>query len=205
MRDELFGSLLVGLLGLGWQGCGESGSRQFLDGLETTGTVFSPISAKEGVHPDRSVLDDAGNPFVLASIGQEDRWYIQSNGGDILAFYSWATLLARGPSGENQYFSAMKLKDIYEKGAVKLELLSQVQETGIAAFQAVLDEFPNSVSYYVDPGTKEVIPFRLAPLAYDGIVALGGKPKHGWIKVQGPDENGDGQPESTVIQAGMDQ
>ncbi len=196
-------SLLLAVLGPGLAGC-ERGSRMYLDGLEVSGVLYEPISTREGVHPDRSVLKDRANPFVLASVFPEDRWFIQNHGGDVLAFYAWATWLARAPSGESQYYAALSLQSIYEKGEAEEAHLAQVQQTAIAAFQALLDEFPDSVSYSVVPGTGEVVPFRLAPLSYQGIVALGGKPEHGWTQVLVPDQNGDGEPESTVIQIKMD-
>jgi hypothetical protein len=53
----------------------------------------------------------------------------------------------------------------------------------IRAYQAVLDNFPESVTY--DPTGK--IPYSLATMSLQGILGLGGTPQGGWVLVKGED------------------
>ena len=72
-------------------------------------------TANEGVHPDRSVLDDPANPFALGKLTDATIWQLQSNGGAVAAFYAWATANAHGANGERQYYAALDVMTIYER------------------------------------------------------------------------------------------
>lgn len=131
-----------------------------------------------GVHPSQTVLDCPANPFT-AGVGAETKWRIQTAGGPVAAFYAWATLLALQPTGEHQYYAAAALKGIYLAAEADQGELETVRRMAVAGFQAVLDDFPDSVSY----DTTGTVPFRLATPAYRAIVELGERPKGGWVLV----------------------
>ena len=93
-------------------------------------------------------------------------------------------MLAREPTGEHQFFTATKLRDIYNAREVEGILREEVRQHAIDAFQAVLDEFPDSV--IVDAtGTQN---FRLATPSMIGILDLNGDVLGDWVLL--PDENG---------------
>ena len=143
--------------------------------------TFNLHTANMGVHPDTSVLDDPNNPFADSAIGSQTRWQVAGEAGPIAAFYMWATLLVREQHGEAQYFAAAALDDIYSYDLATDEVLPYVRLMDIAGYQSLLDHFPDAVSYNADGVSN----YPLAPLAYDGIVGLGGTVQGNWIVVEG--------------------
>jgi hypothetical protein len=163
--------------------CGDDGEFRFGENL--SGLQYEFYDVKEGVHPSTVVLENRRNPFRNAAIGTDTKWEILSSGGNAGAFYAWATLLARAPTGEHQYYTATKLRDIYNAREVEGPQLDLVRQMAIAGFQAVLDEFPDSVTFD-STGTQT---FRLATPALMGILDLNGDVNGDWVLVV--DQNGD--------------
>ena len=174
--------LLPALLLMIW-GCGDDAQFEF--GENISGVEFRFYDSDEGIHPSKVVLDNPNNPFRYDAIGSETKWDILGNGGNAGAFYAWATLLAREPTGEHQYYTATKLRDIYAAQEVEGPDREKVRQMAIAAFQTVLDDFPDSVTF--DPSGTEA--FRLATPALMGILDLNGDVLGDWILV--PDQNGE--------------
>ena len=136
-------------------------------------------AADEGVHPSTAVLDSPHNPFdarVLAA-----KW-------DILAsdcapgFYAFATALALEPTGEHQYYAASCMQTLVQSGRLRAEDDYPGWRIAVDGYQSVLDTFPDSVTF----DATGTIAWPLAPLAYQGIVSLGGTPE-GWVEVSTPD------------------
>lgn len=163
--------------------CGDDGEFRF--GENISGLQYEFYDIKEGIYPSTVVLENRRNPFRNAAIGTDTKWEILAGGGNAGAFYAWATLLARQPTGEHQYYTATKLRDIYNAGEVEGPTLDLVRQMAIAGFQAVLDEFPDSVTFD-STGTQT---FRLATPALMGILDLNGDVKGDWVLVL--DQNGD--------------
>ena len=149
------------------------------------GKEFIPFHDQVGIYPNISVINDPNNPFRGHSIGSETRWMIESDGDPVAGFYSWATLLASIPTGEHQFYTALNLKSIYQQEQTQEMYLDQVRLLAIQGFQAVLDYFPNAVTY--DQTGK--IPYGLATLAYQNIIDLDGVPQGGWTLVATPEGN----------------
>lgn len=168
--------ILAGLCSLAW-GCVDGPA--YLYGERITGKTFAPLGATVGVHPDQSVLRDPENPFANTGVGAETRWEIEAYGDPVAAFYSWATLLAFIPIGEHQFYAGLNLQRIFQEGRAAPDDLPAVRALAIAAFQAVLDEFPESVTF----DATGTIGYGLATPAYEGIVELGGVPRGGWTLV----------------------
>lgn len=146
---------------------------------------FSVFDPSEGTHPSQAILANPANPFRDVDVGTETKWDILASGGDVAAFYAWGTLLARGPYGELQFYTAKELSEIYQTGQADADELPVVREMAIRAFQSVLDNFPNDVTFDATGTT----PFRLATPAYLGIRALDGAVTGGWVLVATPDGN----------------
>ena len=137
---------------------------------------------KEGVHPDRTVLEDPANPFAFGELTDATIWQLQSNGGAVGAFYAWATANARGPTGERQYYAALDLKTIYERGLAPKDDLPAIREVALGGFQAVLAYFPKAVTY----DKTGTIAYELATPSVQAILDLGGT-ADGWVLVMTPD------------------
>ncbi|MCK6546697.1 hypothetical protein L6R52_12675 [Myxococcota bacterium] len=136
-----------------------------------------------GIHPSKSVLEDPNNPFRHWPVGDATKFAIESSGGDVAAFYVWATLLARSPYGELQFYAAKELAEIYGSAQAPEEDLPMVREMAIAGYQAMLDYFPDAVTYDVTGTTA----YELATPAFLAIQSLGGAVTGGWVLVTKPD------------------
>lgn len=182
MFTSRFKWALLALL-LSTSACGDDGDFRYAENL--SGLKFEFYDEQEGIHPSNVVLKNPRNPFRNLVIGAETKWEILAGGGNAGAFYAWATLLANEPTGEHQYYTATKLRDIYDAREVDGPDLERVRQMAIAAFQAVLDAFPESVTFDAT-GTQT---FRLATPALMGILDLNGDVEGDWVLVLDP--NGD--------------
>jgi hypothetical protein len=170
------------VLVLAAMGCAADGESWSGEELPTELRLFSDDI---GVYPDRSVLDDPDNPFALGALADETIWELQSNGGNVAAFYAWATALARGPYGERQFYVALDLKAIYQLNQADEDDLPKVRDLAIRGFQAVLDYFPDAVTY----DATGTIAYELATPCVEAILDLGGDVQGGWILVTNADGN----------------
>lgn len=177
---------LLALVGLTLGGCAlDAGEYEF--GFNITGLEFEFYDETEGVFPSDVTLGNPNNPYrdLTVFFLDEDatRFDVLTDGGNAGAFYYWATLLARVPIGEHQFLTATKLRDIALSGELENEVEQcRVKHMAGDAFQAVLDEFPESVLFTPDGLT----PIYLAPLAFQNIQDLGLEVKGDWVLAVGP-------------------
>jgi hypothetical protein len=170
-----------------WFSIGCTKTPAYVYGRDLSQVQFHLFSKNMGVAPDTSVLDDPNNPFAFdpptyrTGNPGDGAWAVEANGGPAAAFYSWATLDALGPSGEPQWYAANNLKKIFLQGLAQPDEQVGTRDRAIAAFQAVLDLFPNDLTF--DSSGK--IPSRLATWAYNGIVDLHGTVQGGWVLIGG--------------------
>ena len=169
--------ILIGALGT-ILGCGDP-DLEYRYGFDLNNLEFNLHTADMGIYPDTSVLEDPANPFRFDPLGTETKWTIESNGRIVPRFYVWATALASEPIGENQFYAARALEDLYRQERARPEYLPFIKTMTVRAYQSVLDNFPDAVSYLADGVTF----FPLNILAYDAIVELGETPTGGWVVV----------------------
>lgn len=174
--------IALGALLLGSTGCGDA-DLDYRYGFDLNAVEFNLHTADMGIHPDKSVLEDPNNPFRFDPLGIETKWTIESNGRIVPRVYVWATALASEPIGENQFYAAKALEDLFRQERTRPEYLPFVKSMAVRAYQSVLDNFPESVSYLADGVTF----FPLNILAYDGIVGLGEEPTGGWVVITNED------------------
>ena len=155
--------------------CGDTQEYRF--GFNTTGIEFEFFEITEGIHPSEVTLSNPHNPFREFAIGSETKFDILDDGGNAAAFYAWAVVLANQPTGENQFYTATKLRDIFLADEVAEEVRGTVRDMAIEGFQRVLDCFPDSVFFDVT-GT---FPRKLATPAYLEIVDLGARVEGDWV------------------------
>jgi hypothetical protein len=118
-------------------GCAADGAPWSGEALPETLKLSSPT---EGVHPDRSVLEDPHNPFVDGHLSDQTVWQLQSNATAVGCFYAWATNTARGATGERQYYAALNLKTIYEAGLADEGELPAIREAAIGGTACERDD-----------------------------------------------------------------
>ena len=161
----LFAALLGGLtLVIG--GCGGGGEREEDDGFRInaivlpTDVVLNLACENVGVHPETCVLEDPENPFATTTITEFDvnnpnapfnkltlaASIPEGPSGAKARFYLWATALARRPSGENQYFTALALHELFDANSNALSQDELVREQAKKAYRSVLDNFFGGVA-----------------------------------------------------------
>ena len=135
----------------------------------------------EGVHPSTAVLDSPNNPFDARVLAV--KWEILAT--DCAAgFYAFATALAVQPTGEHQLYTAQCMAALIDGARLSPEDDAAGYQIALDGYQAVLDSFSDDLTY----DATGTIAWPVAPLAYAGILSLGGEPI-GWVAVE--DEDGD--------------
>ena len=125
-------------------------------------TVLNLNCAGVGVFPETCVLDDPENPFVNTGIiefnadtEEEGNKFELANeiasgpSGAKSRFYFWATALARLPIGENQYYTALALHELYD-AQIQVSGVGDpiVRDQALKAYRSVLDNFFSSVTFF---------------------------------------------------------
>jgi hypothetical protein len=140
--------------------------------------VLNLACANVGVHPETCVLQDPENPFVTTPIiefnqnapGADNKFDLFNSippgpTGAKARFYFWATALARRPSGENQYYTALALHELFDANSNVISEDELVRDQALKAYRSVLDNFFSSVTVFsCCPGASpdgEPVPFAV--------------------------------------------
>ena len=149
--------LIVAVLGaVGCESPGEGDGVIINEVLLPTDTLLNLACADAGIGSERCVLDDPENPFALVATPEfnvnnptaETKFDLANNipagpTGAKARFYLWATALARFPSGENQWYTARALHELFDANSDPL-----IQEQALRAYRSVLDNFWGSVTFF---------------------------------------------------------
>lgn len=152
-------ALLLGVMST--SGCNElerdDGDGVLINGIELPkDTLLNLSCADMGIYIEQCVLDDPDNPFRTALIREFD---VNNPEGetkfDLVAqipsgpqyakarVYFWATALARRASGENQWFTARALHELFDINDDPV-----IQQQALRAYRSVLDNFFGSVVFF---------------------------------------------------------
>ncbi len=163
-RGEVFKRIGFVVLAVGLlltSGCNElerdDGDGVTLNGVELPkDTLLNLSCADMGVYTERCVLEDPDNPFRNALIREFDvnnpdadtkfALLAQIPSGPQYAkarVYFWSTALARRPSGENQWFTARALHELFDLNDDPV-----IQAQALRAYRSVLDNFFGSVVFF---------------------------------------------------------
>ena len=148
-------------------GCEASEERDANDGeiinaiILPTDVVLNLYCAEVGIYQERCVLDDPENPFSTTTIiefdasnpGAENKFDLFNSippgpQGAKARFYFWATALARRPSGENQFYTALALHELFDANSNVLSKDELVREQALKAYRSVLQNFFGSVTVF---------------------------------------------------------
>lgn len=166
-------ALLLGLLVLTTSGCEE---RDANDGtvinslLLPTDVVLNLACENVGIAGEPCVLEDPENPFVTTTIiefdpnnpGADNKFDLFNSipagpSGAKARFYFWATALARRASGENQFYTALALHELFDANSNVLSADELVRAQALKAYRSVLDNFFGSVTVFTCcPGASPV-------------------------------------------------
>jgi hypothetical protein len=121
-----------------------------------TDTVLNLNCAEVGIAFETCVLEDPENPFLMVATAEfnvndpdaETKFELVNNipsgpTGAKARYYLWATALARFPSGENQWYTARALHELWDAAGDPI-----VQEQALKAYRSVLDNFFGSVTFF---------------------------------------------------------
>ncbi|MEM8546534.1 MAG: hypothetical protein AAGF46_00090 [Pseudomonadota bacterium] len=160
-----FAQLLMGLIVLGVAGCQserDNGDGEVITAIILpTDVVLSLYCENAGIFPETCILDDPDNPFSTTTIrefdvnnpGAENKFDLFNSipagpTGAKARFYFWATALARRPSGENQFYAALALHELYDANSNVLSTDELIQAQALKAYRSVLDNFFGSVTVF---------------------------------------------------------
>ncbi len=118
-----------------------------------------------GIGEETCVLDDPENPYALVATGEFDpndplsprKFLLLADippgpTGAKARFYLWATALARFPSGENQWYTARALYELFDANSNPVSKDEIVREQALKAYESVLVNFFGSVTFFgTDP------------------------------------------------------
>ena len=179
-RPVVARALTTALLGaalLTMTGCQEpeDGSAENISAISLTADTLLNLScADAGIYLETCVLDDPENPFTTAVIVEFDVNNAEAFNKFELAnaipagadgaksrFYFWATALARRPSGENQWYTARALHELFDLNEDPI-----VQAQALRAYRSVLDNFFGAVTFFeccagLDPNNTDPVAFSV--------------------------------------------
>lgn len=109
-----------------------------------TDTTLNLYCADEGIGTNTCVLDDPENPYADSYIDNVNKWTLNDASPSAKAkFYLWATAMAHSPQGENQYYTALALHELYTEGRSE-----NAKEQAKLAYRSLLDNYYDALTYY---------------------------------------------------------
>ncbi len=158
--------------------------------LLPTDTLLNLACEDVGINGEQCVLEDPENPFAFTPIsefnnttGEPGNKFDLFNSipagptGAKARFYFWATALAFRQSGENQFYTALALHELWDLNSDPL-----IQEQALKAYRSVLDNFFGSVTVFTcceevrppdDPRGPVAFPVGLNELTADVLFRTG--------------------------------
>ncbi len=171
----LFRLPLMVLIALITVGCGgsNSGGTNITSIPLPTDTLLNLYCENAGVWPDSCVAQDPQNPYRNVVIREfdvnnpdaETKFALadaipEGRTGAKARFYLWATALARRASGENQWYTARALHELFNYNEDPV-----IQAQALKAYRSVLDNFFGSATFFeccanLDPN-GDPVPFSI--------------------------------------------
>ena len=149
-----------------FMGC-EAPQPYYYRGMNLLDVEFVYADVEHGTYPNTGILNHPTNPIDQALF--EGKWDVEAFGYAPASYYVWATQLAVEATGDNQYYTAQALTSIYSLDMMDEYERYHVWQMAVNAHTALLEHFPDSVSYLADGVTY----FPLAPLSYEALLSLG--------------------------------
>jgi len=151
--------ILTGTMILIAAGCGEVDDGEVRNAVQLpTDSVLNFFCENEGIFPDDCVLENPDNPYVSANVSEDTKFQLNDDAPSAKSrYYLWATALARQSSGENQYFTALSLQEVFaESGS------PTTRDQAKKAYRSVLDNFFLSATFFGVPVTQGDVFFPVA-------------------------------------------
>ena len=116
--------------------------------------VLNLFCPNEGINTNTCVLDDPENPYARSLVNDDTKFDLYNTSPSAKSdFYLWATALALMTSGENQYYTALSLHDLFTQGGSEV-----AREQAKKAYRSLLDNFYDSLTFFVGSPQLDLIP-----------------------------------------------
>ena len=151
--------LSIALLGLALTACGgpSDSSGEVITAVQLpTDTLLDLPCENAGIYTEGCVLNDKNHPYRNVAVREFDvnnpdaqtkfdlaEGIPAGRTGAKARFYLWATALALSPSGENQYFTAQALHELWNYNDDPV-----IQDQALRAYRSLLDNFFGSVTFF---------------------------------------------------------
>jgi hypothetical protein len=110
-----------------------------------TDSILNFACEDEGIFPEDCVLENPDNPYRTANVTDDTKFALSDDAPSAKSrYYVWATALARQPTGENQFFTALSLHEVFGESTSPT-----TREQAIKAYRSVLDNFFFSATFFV--------------------------------------------------------
>jgi len=104
-------------------------------------TLYCPDA---GIGGEPCILDDPDNPYAITPVNDDTKFDLNDAAPSAKArFYLWATAQAMSPRGENQYYVANALHEMFSESGSEL-----AKAQALRAYRSVLDNYFNSVTFF---------------------------------------------------------
>ena len=131
-----------------------------VDGGTVQNTIELPIDStlnfyceNEGVYLEKCVLDNPQNPYATIAVTEDNKFELNDDAPSAKSrYYLWATALAKGAGipGENQYYTALSLHEVYAESASPTTM-----EQAKKAYRSVLDNYFLAPTFFGPFTTQE--------------------------------------------------
>jgi len=159
----LTATLVAGSMILLTTGCSEVDGGTVQNTVQLpTDSVLNFACADEGIYLQKCVLDNPENPYANVAIiadpdnpdNPNDKFFLNDSAPSAKArYYVWATALAKGAGipGENQYYTAVSLQEVYaESGS------PTTRDQAVKAYRSVLDNYFLNPTFFGPFTEKEI-------------------------------------------------
>ncbi len=135
--------------------------------LLPTDVVLNLFCPDVGINDESCVLDDPENPFAKTAVPEPDQVPEDDDGNPLFddkfalaaglpqgasgakaRFYLWATALARRQTGENQWYTARALHELYSANSNRVFEDTLIKEHTKRAYRSVLDNFWGQITVF---------------------------------------------------------
>jgi hypothetical protein len=107
-------------------------------------TLYCPDA---GIADEPCILNDPENPYSITPINDDNKFDLDFATPSAKArFYLWGTAQAISPRGENQYYLARALQEMYTESGSEL-----AKNHAIRAYRSVLDNYFDEVTFFQFP------------------------------------------------------
>lgn len=155
--------------------------------LLPTDVVLNLYCPNVGINDEQCVLADPENPFAVVAVPEPDQVPEDEDGnpafddkfalasglppgpsGAKARFYLWATALARRQTGENQWYTALALHELFDANSNNVFQDELIREHTKRAYRSVLDNFFGQVTFF--EFANNLVPFHLNEIVARSIV-----------------------------------